>query len=414
MIKTAQDTKYSRKKKVGRKGVNLNFDVPMLLVIFTLIIFGLVMMYSASWDFSITKLGEEPTYMFNRQLLFLAIGLLAATVTSFLDYHHYRRLAVPGLLIVLGSLFLVFISGEILHGAARTILDGSFMPAEAAKIAIIIYLSVWLYAKRNVLSDVKLGLIPLGATLGVTAGLILVQPDLSAAATIIFLGGLLFFLAAGELKQIAFLLVLMVMIGWVVVQVHPTGSERVGSYLQGFNNPLEASYHVQRSVEAFVQGGIFGAGIGNSITKLTGLPLPATDSIFSVIGEETGMLGTTFLIILFSIFVWRGIHIARRAPDLLGSLLAAGITIWIAFEAFINMAMMINLVPIAGNSLPFFSAGGSNLVATIASVGILINISRVSKLAGNEVNGSVNATDGLRRGKRRRGESRSRRAPSNR
>lgn len=413
MINTAKKSNYSPTKKVNRKGVNLNFDVPLLLVTFTLIIFGMVMMYSASWDFSITKLGEKPTYMFNRQLLFLGIALFAATITSFLDYHHYRRLAVLGLVGVLGSLFLVYISGEILHGAARTLFEGSFMPAEAAKLIIIIYLSVWLYAKRNVLTDVKLGLIPLGITLGITSGLILIQPDLSAAATIIFLGGVLFFLAGADLKQISVLLVLIVLVGWFVVQVNPTGSERVGSYLLGFKNPLEASYHVQRSIEAFIQGGFFGVGIGNSITKLTGLPLPATDSIFPVIGEETGLLGTTFVIGLFSLFIWRGIRIARQAPDMLGSLLAAGITIWIAFEAFINMAMMINLVPIAGNSLPFFSAGGSNLVVTIASVGILINISRVTKLSGSENDRSAHATNGLRRSKRRRGESRSRRASSN-
>ncbi len=414
MINSVKRQDNRQVKNRNRKSVKLNFDVPLLLVLFTLIIFGLVMMYSASWDFSITKLGEKPTYMFNRQLLFLVIGLFVAAISSFLDYHHYKRLALPGLLVVLGALFLVFVSGEILHGAARTIFDGSFMPAEAAKLVIIIYLSVWLFSKRNVLTDINLGLVPLGLILGITSGLIIAQPDLSAAATIIFLGGILFFLAGGDLKQIGFLLIMMVLVGWIVVQISPTGSQRVGDYLLGFKNPLEASYHVQRSIEAFIQGGPFGVGIGNSITKLTGLPLPATDSIFSVIGEETGMIGTTFVIIMFSIFIWRGIYIARNAPDLLGSLLAAGITIWIGFEAFINMAMMINLVPIAGNSLPFFSAGGSNLVVTLASVGILINISRVSKISETTKTRSAHATNGLRRSQRRRGESRSRSASSNR
>jgi cell division protein FtsW len=135
---------------------------------------------------------------------------------------------------------------------------------------------------------------------------------------------------------------------------------------------------VQRSIESFINGGWFGVGIGNGKMKVTGLQFPHTDSIFAVVGEETGMLGVVFLLVLYSLLVWRGMTISRRAPDELGTLLAAGLTLWIGFEAFTNMSSVVNLIPYAGNALPFISVGGSNLLVTLAAVGILLNISRLS------------------------------------
>jgi cell division protein FtsW len=139
---------------------------------------------------------------------------------------------------------------------------------------------------------------------------------------------------------------------------------------------MQASYHVQRSFEAIVNGGWFGVGIGRAQSKLTGLPVPPTDSIFAVIVEEVGLLGALFLISLYAMLVWRGLVIARRAPDMLGTLLATSLVLWIGIEAGINMAVMVGLLPFAGNALPFVSAGGSNLVSSLAAVGILTNISR--------------------------------------
>jgi cell division protein FtsW len=144
----------------------------------------------------------------------------------------------------------------------------------------------------------------------------------------------------------------------------------------GLKDPLQASYHVRRSFEAIVNGGWFGAGLGQSQSKLTGLPVPPTDSVFAVVAEELGLLGAVGLIGLYGVLVWRGLVIARRAPDMLGTILASGLVIWIGMEALINMTVMVGLLPFAGNALPFISAGGSNLVATLAALGILFNISR--------------------------------------
>jgi cell division protein FtsW len=235
------------------------------------------------------------------------------------------------------------------------------------------------------LKDITFGLIPLGVILGFIGGLIYQQPDLSAAATVLMLGGLLFFLAGGDLKQIGGLLIIAFVVAYLVVSVSLTGQQRVSDFVAGIKDPLQASYHVRRSFEAIVNGGWFGVGIGNSLTKVTGLPVPPTDSIYAVVVEELGWFGGTGLIGLFGALIWRGFVIARRAPDMLGTLLASGLVIWIGLEALINMAVMVGLLPFAGNALPFVSAGGSNLVTTLAALGILFNISRQGN-SSNETN----------------------------
>jgi cell division protein FtsW len=203
-----------------------------------------------------------------------------------------------------------------------------------------------------------------------------------------------------------------VVIGWVVVQFSATGQDRVEKFIAGLQDPTNASYHVQRSFEAIIKGGIFGVGLGQADTKLTGLPFAPTDSIFAVVVEELGLFGAALLISLYALLVWRGLVIARRAPDMLGTLLAAGITFWIGIEALINMTVMVGLMPFAGNALPFISAGGSNLVSTLSAVGIMLNISRQSSeqtLLEESEWRSFGAVIDLRRWNGRRRVSRSRR-----
>jgi len=387
-----------------------NVDVPLLLTVIALVVFGLIMLYSASFDFSFNQYGSS-SYMFLRQLRWLAVGLVCAYLLSLFDYHQWRRVVVFAMLGTIGLLVAVLFINEIRLGASRTLFEGSYQPSELAKLVAVIYLSVWLYAKRNSLHDVTFGLIPLGVILGIVGGLIYLQPDLSAAGTVLILGGLLFFLAGADMKQITFLLILAICIGWVIVQFSVTGQDRVGSFLAGLKDPTHASYHVQRSFEAVIKGGVFGVGLGQADTKLTGLPFAPTDSIFAVIAEELGLFGSTLLISLYGALIWRGLTIARRAPDMLGTLLASGVTFWISVEAFINMAVMVGLMPFAGNALPFVSAGGSNLVASLCAIGIMLNISRQSSESTNlEENGwrSFGAVIDLRWRNGRRSVSRAR------
>ena len=394
------------------KGLARGVDMPMLLTVVALLVFGLIMLYSASFDFSFNEYGSS-SFMFLRQVKWMSLGILAAFVLSVFDYHQWRRLVVVAMLGTIGLLITVLVINEIRLGASRTLFEGSYQPSELAKLVAVIYLSVWLYAKRQSLHDVSFGLIPLGVILGIIGGLIYLQPDLSAAGTVLILGGLLFFLAGADIKQIIFLLLLAVVMGWVIVQFSATGQDRVGSFLAGLKDPTRASYHVQRSFEAVIKGGVFGVGLGQADTKLTGLPFAPTDSIFAVVAEELGLFGSVLLIALYAALIWRGLVIARRAPDMLGTLLASGITFWVAIEALINMAVMVGLMPFAGNALPFISAGGSNLVATLCAMGIMLNISRQSgEIVRTEENDwrSFGAVIDLRRGNGRRGVSRARRS----
>jgi cell division protein FtsW len=370
-------TGVSAKKLVrGVRGLR-GIDIPLVLTVVALVVFGLIMLYSASFDFSFNQYSSS-SYMFNRQVKWLGLGILCAFLLSRLDYHHWRRLVVFAMLGTICLLVAVLVVNEIRLGASRTLYEGSYQPSELAKLVALIYLSVWLYAKRNSLHDVSFGLIPLGVILGIIGGLIYLQPDLSAAATVLILGGLLFFLAGADVKQIVLLLVLAVVMAWIVVQFSETGQDRVNSFLAGLKDPTHASYHVQRSLEAVIKGGVFGVGLGQADTKLTGLPFAPTDSIFAVVSEELGLFGVVLLMSLYATLLWRGLSIARRAPDMLGTLLASGVTFWIGIEALINMAVMVGLLPFAGNALPFISAGGSNLVSTLCAIGIMLNISRQS------------------------------------
>lgn len=388
-----------------------NFDMPLLVIILALVVFGLVMLFSASWDFSL-GIYDSPVHMFNRQLLWLGLGLVSAAVLAFFDYHHWRTLVVPAMAVIIVLLISVLIMSEIRFGAKRNLCSGSCQPSEFAKLISVLYLGVWLYSKRQMLHDIQLGLFPLGVILGIVGGLIYQQPDLSAAATVLILGGLLFFLAGGDLKQIGVFLAIAVVAGFLVAQVSATGRERVADFVAGFKDPTQASYHVRRSFEAIVNGGWFGLGIGNSRSKLTGLPVPPTDSIFAVIAEELGLLGAVILVGLYAALVWRGLVIARRAPDMLGTLLASGLVTWIGMEALVNMAVMVGLLPFAGNALPFISAGGSNLVASLSAIGILMNISRQhgDTPVTEEEWRPYSAVIDLRRWDRRRRVSRPRRA----
>jgi cell division protein FtsW len=387
----------------GAPTARRRLDLPLVAAVITILIFGLVMVYSASWDYSLQEYGD-PMYMFARQVKWLGLGIIVCGALTLFDYHHWRRMVVPVMGLTILLLIVVLFMHEIHLGAKRSLYQGSYQPSELAKLATILYLSVWLYAKRQVLHDVSLGLVPLGVILGVIGGLVYQQPDLSAAITLMLLGGLLFFLAGGALKQIGLLLLVAVVAGFIVVQVNPTGSVRVAEFVSGFKNPIDASYHVRRSFEAIVSGGTFGVGIGRAQAKLTGLPVPPTDSIFAVVVEELGLFGAVILILLYAGIIWRGMLIARRAPDMLGTLMAAGLVIWIGLEASINMLVMVGLLPFAGNALPFVSSGGSNLVSCLAAVGILLNISRQRSQAPIDDEGRAqSATADLRRRDRRRG-----------
>ena len=363
--------------KKDSSNMELIVDVPFLGTVTALLVFGLLMLYSASWDVSWHAFKDVNSF-FLRQLIWLGIGLVAAVFLYFMDYHRWERnhFAILAILITVMLLFAVLIVGE---GSARSLFGGkSVQPSELAKLVIVIYLAVWLNSKGDKIKQIGFGLVPLALILGLVGGLIAIQTDVSAAVTVFALGLLLFYMAGGSLVQIFILLIISSALGSGIVALRkPEVYQRIIDFWVGIRDiNTIGSEQIAKSFTAFIDGGWFGVGLGRGVAKLVLLPVPHTDSIFAVVGEELGFVGSSVLVLLYSLLLWRGMMIAKKSVDGLGSLLAAGLVFWVVFEAYVNIAVIIGLLPVAGNPLPFVSQGGSNLVVTMSAVGIILGVGR--------------------------------------
>ena len=399
-------------KKQKPHALRLGFDVPMLIVVICLLVFGLLMVYSASWKFSVTIMEQSPSFILGRQLIWATIGIILAIGVSLVNYQILQKIALPMLLITMGLLLVVLFFNRSSE-SGRTLFNNSGQPSELAKLMVIIYLAVWLNSKQEVLNNMSFGLIPMIFILAILGTFIMLETDISATFTVLLLGGLLFFLAKGDLRQIALVIFLACLMIYLVVTFTSRGQDRIQKFKNGLLDPQKADYQIKASFSAIVDGGLTGVGIGKGVIKNINLPVAWTDSIFAVIIEETGLIGGFFVIAMFMIFLWRGLHIAARAPDNLGRLLAGGITIWIVAEAIMNIAVMVSLLPVAGNALPFISFGGSSLIMTMVGVGILMNIARSGQdQESTKERRSFSAFANLRWRDRRRRVSRARRSAS--
>ncbi|MCH7611217.1 MAG: FtsW/RodA/SpoVE family cell cycle protein [Chloroflexi bacterium] len=384
-------------------------DPWLLMIVAAMILLGLVMVYSASWDVS-WRLYGDPNELFRRQLINLAYGMVVLVAAVSFPIRWLRKLALPIIGICVLALLLVLIinTGD---GPRRAILGASVQPSEMAKLGLIIYLAVWMESKGSRLSEWRYGFLPLMTIIGIVGGLILLQPDLSAVLTIAVVALTMFYLAGSRLSQTFSIAAGSAVIGYVLVRLTNTGRARWDDYLAGLVNVEAASYHVQHSLQAFFAGGLLGRGLGASREKFGLLPAPHTDSIFAVLGEELGLAGALFVLLMFLAFLRRGFKVATEADDRLASLLAGGVTFWIGVEAFVNMSVLLGMLPFAGNALPFFSFGGSSLLVTLAGVGLLLNVSRQSKSKSKVAYVSptgIGRRDGRRRvsrlGRRRRAQ----------
>lgn len=392
----------SRPVLARRLSFRESIDLPMIVIVITLFAIGLLMIYSASWQFAMTQ-GQSEYRTVLRQAVIGFAGFIGIIILTYIDYHSFQRYVVWMMAgVILLCLLVLAIGTETQFGARRGLFGGSIQPSEFAKLAVIIYLSFWLYSKQKTLHKWSYGFLPLLVIISVIALLIFFQPDISAAATIILLGGVMFFIAGGKFSQILIVLCVVVVLGFIIFNISSTASTRVTDYWNGLQDPQNASDHVKWSLEAIINGGIFGVGIGRSTTKFIGLPVATTDSIFAVLTEETGLVGGFIVLALFVALLWRGLSIADHAPDDLGKWLAAGVSLWIFIEAAINIGVLLNLIPFAGNALPLISSGGSSLITTLAGIGMLMGISRQSKIAKlTEERSLTNAVVDLRRRDRR-------------
>ncbi len=376
-----------------RRRSQARIDVLLMASVVALLLFGLLMLYSATFYVG--------TYFWRQQLLWIGAGLALMTFFVFVPYRLWQGLAAPMMGVTLFLLFVVLLMGERIFGAQRALFGASVQPGILARLVAVIYIAAWLASKGEKLNEVRYGLVPFSVIVGVVAGLIALQPDLSTALLLVLTGLAMFFFAGGDPVQIFLSVVIgggsFGLLAWQL----PHARQRLTDYIAALQDPTQMPYHVHRAVMALGEGGLFGVGIGNGRLKAGYLPFPHTDSIFAVIGEETGLVGTLLVIAFFAFFAYRGYRVALQTAEPFGSLLAFGVTTMIVVEALLNVMVMVSLIPFTGTALPFFSYGGSEMVMTLGGGGLLLGVSRGR--AGDPLLGDFNGLlDRLRRYRRAR------------
>ena len=355
-------------------------DKPMLAICGVLLAIGLMMVYSTTFDWAFSLTGD-PARKVMEQARNVIIGMVLAAGVIVFDYRRLRRFSVFILLGTIAALVSVLLFGDDVFNARRSLLGGSLQPGELAELAMIIYMAAWLSSKSTRVRSLTYGLLPFAVLLGIISGLVILQPDISTAVIIIAVSGLMFFLAGADLVQIGVIGGIAGLMGLGVVLGGGFGyaEQRVEGFLDSISDITRADYHIQQAYVAFANGGWTGVGLGLSQQKFNNaLPAPHTDSIFAIIGEEFGIIGAGFVVLLYAVLVARGLIIARKAGDPFGALLAAGLTLWIILKAMLNIAVMLALVPPTGIALPFISFGGSSMVTVLIGVGLILSVQRAN------------------------------------
>jgi len=371
-------------------------DMVLLGTIMTLCVFGLLMVFSASMSET-----EGTTYYFTYQLRNFAVGLVAMVIMANVDYHLLRRVALPIFLVTIVTLVAVHFVGGTSGGSQRWLLSKSLQPSEFAKLSVVLFAAMWLPMKGDDVRDLSYGMIPFAVVMGFVVGIVLIQPDMGTALTILVTAGALFVVAGADLVQSLGAAGLAGLAMVITAQTYQR--ERFGFFWDPCSDKNEQLAQVCQGIMAMGSGGLSGLGIGSSRFRWD-LHAAYSDSILAIIGEELGLLGGVFLLVLFAVLIGRGFVIALRTPDSFGRLTVIGIMLWIGFQAMFNLGGVVALIPFTGVPLPFISFGGSSLVSLMMACGIVLNISRQNALAPAPERGAEqrvsHAPDDHRRGNR--------------
>lgn len=341
------------------------------------------MVYSASAVWADYRF-DDSFYFAKRQLLFAIIGLIAMFFIMNIDYWTWRSWSKVILITCFVLLIAVLIPGigNVRNGSRSWIGVGAFsiQPSEFMKLAMIIYLAKFLSENQKNITSFKKGLVPSLGLVFTAFALIMLQPDLGTGTVMV--GTCLFMIFVSGARIAHFIgLGLIGLAGFVgLIAAAPYRIKRITAFLDPWEDPLGSGFQTIQSLYAIGPGGLFGLGLGQSRQKFFYLPEPQTDFIFAILAEELGFIGGAFVLLLFALLLWRGIRTALNAPDLYGSFLAVGIISMVAFQVMINIGVVINLIPVTGITLPFFSYGGSSLTLMLMAMGILLNISRYSRI----------------------------------
>ncbi len=358
-------------------------DFTLLFTVLLLVIIGIIMVFSSSSASAYYKIGDSYYYL-KRQMLWAILGFISMFILSNFNYEGYERLSKQILVAGLLSLLTVFIPGlgVTLNGATRwiAIAGSTIQPSEFAKLAVIIYTASALNRKKDEVRSFSRGIVPFLIVAGIVFGLIMLQPDFSTGISIVAIVLVMLFVAGANIGHLLGLTVPGLAAIILLIVSEPYRLIRWTSFIDPFQDPQRSGYQAIQSLYALGSGGLFGLGLGRSRQKFFYIPLPQNDFIFSIIGEELGFIGTVTVVFLFMLLIWRGIRIAIHAPDFFSSVLASGIVAMIAIQVIMNIAVVTSSMPVTGIPLPLISAGGSSLLFTLSSIGILLNISKRTSL----------------------------------
>jgi cell division protein FtsW len=356
----------------------LSSDITLFAITLALLATGMVMVWSASSALAEERYGNAYHFLI-RQVLWACLGLAVMVAAMRVDYRKLRQPPVIYAAIGITTLLLIVVLFlRPVNDTHRWIRAGalSFQPAELAKVVLVVFLAYHLERRAERVNEFLTSVFPALLLLGWFAFLVFIQPDLGTAATLVFIGCALLLLAGVRVRFFAALSLPALALLYHAVMAAAYRRDRIEAFLNPYADPRGSGYQVIQSLIAVGNGGLTGAGLMEGRQKLFYLPYPYSDFVFAVIGEELGLLGAAAVVAAFVLFLWRGMRTASRAPDAFGSYLAAGLTLAIVLQAFINMSVVLGLLPAKGIPLPFISAGGSSLFFTLLSVGLILNVSQ--------------------------------------
>ena len=357
----------------------------LVLVTLGLTAFGLVMVYSAT-SAPAALGGGDPVFYLKRESIYAALGVLLLLIASRIDYRTLRHLAPILMLASFGLCLAVLVLGEQVNGARRWLGVGplAFQPSELAKLSLAIWASAYL-ARHRAPQSLKELLRPIGLTTGLLAGLILLEPDLGTVIAIGIVLGAILVVSGVPLRVLAAGGSIAVALGLAAIWFEPYRRARLFSFVHPWHDAQGAGFQTLQAIIGFGSGGFFGTGIGQGVAKVNYLPEAHTDMIFATIGEELGLVGAAIVIAAYCAFAYAGLRVALRCRDPFGKRLAAGLTTLVCGQALVNLAAVLGLAPLTGITLPFVSYGGSSLVVSLASVGVLLNIAGHGRAASAQV-----------------------------
>lgn len=361
--------------------ITKKYDRGLIITVLILLVFGIVMLYSASSSLSLSETnGRTDTLYLQAHLKRLLFGIIFLFVFTLLDYRYLKSIAKYMLLGAIMLLVWTIVSSLLNNSTtpARWLFIGGFslQTSDIARLATIIFIAAFIDSGRDRIKQFYEGYLPIVAIITIPVGLIMLQPDYSTAIMLGLIGAIMLFLGGARLSHLMVTASAAMVVAVPLLMMAPYRRARIFSWFNGNEDLASSSYQINQSLISLGNGNMFGLGLGNSMEKNLFLPTPHTDFILSIIGEELGLLGTLFVLTLFIILFQRGIKIAKEANDAFGVFLALGISISIILYAFINAAVVTNIVPVTGLPLPLISYGGTSILVHLMGIGILLNISQ--------------------------------------